>query len=131
MIYLDTSAFVKLVRAEPETDALRAFLGGAQDQDLVSSVLLATETRRAVQRRALPSLARADLRLTRVRQVDLTHAVVETAGRLPQPDLRTLEAVHVATALLLRDEISNLVTYDVRMAAAATAEGLPVVTPVG
>ena len=129
MIYLDTSAFVKLIRGERETPALQAFLRERPEAPLVSSALLVVETRRAVLREAPDQLARADLLLTRIDQVHITRPVVEAASRLPDPALRTLDAIHVATALQLDRDLEALVTYDRRLAAAAGRQRLPVVTP--
>ena len=129
MIYLDTSAFVKLIQGEPETPALRRFLTEHPESTLVTSALLAVETRRAILRQAPDQLARADLLLTRIDQVDITRAVLEAASRLPAPSLRSLDAIHLATALQLGGDLGALVTYDSRLAAAAGQQRLPVVTP--
>jgi predicted nucleic acid-binding protein len=129
VIYLDTSAFVKLVQGGRETPALQAFLTDHAGAPLVSSALLVVETRRAILRQAPGQLARADLLLTRIDQVDITPAVVEAASRLPDPTLRSLDAIHLATALQLGQELTALVTYDSRLAAAAGRQQLPVVTP--
>jgi uncharacterized protein len=129
VIYLDTSAFVKLIRGERETPALQAFLGDRPAGPLVSSSLLVVETRRAVLREAPDQLARADLLLTRVDQVDVTRSVIEAASRLLDPALRSLDAIHLATALQLAEDLEALVTYDGRLAAAAARQKLPVVTP--
>jgi predicted nucleic acid-binding protein len=129
VIYLDTSAFVKLIRGERETSALEAFLRERPEALLVSSALLVLETRRAILRQAPDQLARADLLLTRIDQVDITRAVLEAASRLPDPALRSLDALHLATALQLDRDLEALVTYDSRLAAAAGRQRLPVVTP--
>jgi uncharacterized protein len=129
VIYLDTSAFVKLVLGERVTPTLQEFLTERPGTPLVSSVLLVIETRRAIVRQAPGELARADLLLTRIDQVDITLAVVEAASRLPDPTLRSLDAIHLATALQLGQELTALVTYDGRLAAAAGRQQLPVVTP--
>ena len=129
MIYLDTSAFAKLIQGEPETPALQRFLTEHPESTLVSSALLAVETRRAILRQAPDQLARADLLLTRIGQVDITRAVLEAASRLPAPSLRSLDAIHLATALQLGGDLGALVTYDSRLAAAAGQQRLPVVTP--
>jgi uncharacterized protein len=131
VIYLDTSAFVKLIRGERETSALQTFLRERSDAPLVASALLVVETRRAVLRQARGDLARADLLLTRIDQVEITRAVLEAASRLPDPTLRSLDAIHVATALQLGRDLDALVTYDSRLAAAAGRQGVPVVTPGG
>jgi uncharacterized protein len=129
VIYLDTSAFVKLIRGEEETSALQAFLRQRPGAPLVSSVLLVVETRRAILRQAPGQLARADLLLTRIDQVDVTRAVLEAASRLPDPALRSLDAIHLATALQLDQDLEALVTYESRLAAAAERQKLPVATP--
>ena len=129
MIYLDTSAFVKLVREERATPDLEAFLRQRSPATLVSSALLVVETRRAVLGQAPDLLARADLLLTRIDQVGITRAVLEAASRLPDPALRSLDAVHLATALQLHRELEALVTYDSRLAAAAGRLQLPVAWP--
>jgi predicted nucleic acid-binding protein len=129
VIYLDTSAFVKLIREERETPALQAFLLDRPAGPLVSSALLVVETRRAVLHEAPDQLARADLLLTRMDQVDVTRSVLEAAGRLPDPVLRSLDAIHLATALQLEGDLEALVTYDGRLAAAAGRQKLTVVTP--
>ena len=129
MIYLDTSAFLKLVWNEIHSDAVRALLDDTRDEPTVSSRVLIIETRRAVRRGAPDYLPRADLLLTQVGQVGLSHAVVESASRLPDPALRSLDAIHLATALVLGEEVSAFVTYDKRLFAAAQAQRLPVAAP--
>jgi predicted nucleic acid-binding protein len=129
VIYLDTSAFAKLIQGEPETPALQRFLTEHPESTLVSSALLAVETRQAILRQAPDQLARADLLLTRIDQVDITRAVLEAASRLPAPSWRADAAIHLATALQLGGDLGALVTYDSRLAAAAGQQRLPVVTP--
>jgi predicted nucleic acid-binding protein len=129
VIYLDTSAFVKLIRGERETSALQAFLRERPGAPLVSSALLVVETRRAILRQAPDQLARADLLLTRIDQVDITRAVLEAASRLPDPAMRSVDAIHLATAVQLNQDLEALVTYDSRLAAAAGRQKLPVATP--
>jgi predicted nucleic acid-binding protein len=131
VIYLDTSAFVKLIQGERETPALQQFLTERPGTTPVSSALLVVETRRAILRTAPGQLARTDLLLTRIDQVDITRAVLEAASRLPDPSVRSLDAIHLATALQLDRDLEALVTYDSRLASAAGRQGLPVVTPTG
>lgn len=109
-----------------ETAAVDGYLAVA---GLVCSALLLVEARRALARRAPDRLPRLDLVLARVNLVDTSAAVVESAGRLPDPMLRSLDSIHLATALMLRDDIDAVVTYDDRFAAAATAHGLTVEAP--
>lgn len=126
--YVDTSALVKLIVAETETTALRRWLTKA-DQVLVTSDLSRTELMRAV-RRAAPD------RAPRVREVldaftltQLTPAAFSEAGRLDPLGLRTLDALHLASALNLDDDLEGIVTYDHRMADAATTNGIAVLAP--
>ncbi|MGH3813452.1 MAG: type II toxin-antitoxin system VapC family toxin [Pseudonocardiaceae bacterium] len=129
MIYLDTSAFVKLIWAEAESDALGRFITQRAGTPLVSSSLLTVETRRAVQREDPSALSRADLLLTRVGRIDMTANLVESASRLPDRSLRSLDAIHLATALALRDALDVIITYDKRLATIAEFHHLPVASP--
>jgi len=129
LIYLDTSAFLKTVLAEQQSDALGAYLATFSSPRFVSSALLAVEARRSVLRAEPSSLPRLDLELLDVIQIDMTGVVLETASRLPDPVLRTLDAIHVATALQIREDVEVLVSYDHRMLAAAGAHGLPTASP--
>lgn len=126
--YVDTSALVKLVVAEPETPAFRAWLA-EPGRDLVSCDLARTELMRAV-RRAVPDRAlRAREVLDAVTLVQVTSAVFEDAGRLDPSGLRSLDAIHLAAALDLGDDLEGLVTYDDRLADAAVSNGVAVVAP--
>jgi predicted nucleic acid-binding protein len=126
LIYIDTSAFLKTVWHESESAALAEFL---HDRATVSSALLAVETRRSTLREDEALLPRADLLLEEVTQIELTAAVLESASRLPGPHLRTLDAIHLATALLIRDDIETVLAYDVRLREAAEAHGLATAAP--
>lgn len=126
MIYVDTSALVKLVVLEAESDAVDRFL---TDADMVSSTLLIIEARRGTLRRAPAELPRLDLVLSRVEMIEMSPAVVEAASRLPDPLLRSLDAIHLATALQIRSDVEAVLTYDERFAAAASAHGLTVLGP--
>jgi predicted nucleic acid-binding protein len=129
VIYLDTSALLKTVFAEEHSPALKAYIQDNDAAGFISSVLLTVEMRRAVQRINPRYLPKADVELHRVSLVGLSDAVVENASRFPDPGLRSLDAIHVATALLIRKELTAVVSYDKRMVAAAQSEGLPVVSP--
>jgi uncharacterized protein len=126
VLYMDTSAFLKTVWDEAESVALSGFIG---NRVTVSSKLLAVEARRSTLLVAETMLPRTDLVLADVRLIAVTDTVLESAGRLPDPVLRTLDAIHLATALLIREDVEALVTYDTRLAAAARANGLMVATP--
>jgi uncharacterized protein len=129
LIYLDTSAFLKTVLSEPQSGALGEYLAAFGSARFVSSALLAVEARRSILRTVPADLSRVDLELLDVIQIDTTGVVLETASRLPDPMLRTLDAIHVATALLIREDLEVLVSYDQRMLAAAAAHGLPTAAP--
>jgi uncharacterized protein len=126
VIYLDTSAFLKSVWEERESAAL---LDAIADRPTISSALLAVEARRSTVRVDAALLPRTDLLLGEVTQVDLSPAVLESAGRMPDPRLRTLDAIHLATALLVREELSVLLSYDERLLDAAAAHGIPTAAP--
>jgi predicted nucleic acid-binding protein len=133
LFYADASALVKLVREEPESSALRAFL---VDADLVSSELVLTEVPRAVYRAAAhdPALPLATLidraaeLLDAVALLPLDRAILAAAGALAEPALRTLDAIHVAAAIDLFP-LDAFVSYDERQSAAARLAGLSTVAP--
>jgi predicted nucleic acid-binding protein len=129
-VYLDASAIVKLVVLEPESAALFAWLGARPAR--VSSAIARVEVSRAV-RRAFPSetatARRAGELLDRLALVPIDRHILETAGQLGPSELRSLDAIHLATALSLGDDLSGLVTYDARLAAAATRSGFEVWAP--
>lgn len=126
--YVDTSALVKLVVAEQETAALQRWLG-ASDRVPVSCDLARTELLRAVRRAAPDRVLRARMVLDAVTILEVTTAIFEDAGRLDPTLLRSLDAVHLAAALALGDDLDGVVTYDVHLAAAAELNGLTVVAP--
>jgi predicted nucleic acid-binding protein len=129
LIYLDTSAFLKTVLSEPQSGALGEYLAAFGSARFVSSALLAVEARRSILRTVPADLPRLDLELLDVIQIDTTGVVLEAASRLPDPVLRTLDAIHLATALLIREDLEVLVSYDQRMLAASAAHGLPTASP--
>jgi uncharacterized protein len=130
LIYLDTSALLKLVKDdEAEGPALRAHLEGTVERGLVSSTLLAVEARRSMLRIRPDGLSKVDLVLAEVAQIGISDAVIESASRLPDPLLRSLDAIHLATALLIQDDVESMITYDVRLRGAAEAHGLPTAAP--
>lgn len=127
MIYVDTSALLKLIKSEAGSEAVAAFLH--DETELVSSALLAVEARRGAMRNAPEKLPRLDILLTRVDMVEISGPVIESASRLPDPLLRSLDAIHLATALLIREEVDVLLTYDARLAQAARAHGIATAAP--
>lgn len=126
--YLDTSALVKLVVAEPETEALRAWLA-ERSREPVASDLSRTELLRAVRRVAPDRVVRARAVLDAITLLRVTTAVFEAAGRLDPDVLRSLDAIHLAAALELGDELEGLVTYDERLAVACRTNGVVALAP--
>lgn len=123
-LYLDSSAFVKLAVDEPETAALRALVA-ERGSRRVSSALLRTESLRAVRHLGADALATVREGLRRVDLVGIDDRVLDAAGTLEPRVLRTLDAIHVATAMAVGDDLDVIVTYDERMIEAARLLGLP------
>lgn len=128
MFYLDTSAAVKLVVAEPGTRALRRWLAG-RDGQIASSDLLRTELLRTTRRAAPDQMVQARAVLDAILLVTLPSVVFERAAVLEPDRLRSLDSIHLAAALELGDELDGIVTYDERLAAGARSLGIAVVTP--
>jgi predicted nucleic acid-binding protein len=127
LIYVDTSALLRLAIPDDTTPAVERLMDPSVH--LVSSVLLQIEARRGTLRRAPRRLPRVDQLLAQVDALAINDAVVETASRLPDLLLRPLDAIHLATALLIREDLEAVLTYDDRIAAAAAAHGLAVLSP--
>lgn len=129
MVYLDSSALVKLVVTEPETAALRRYLRAHPER--VSSALARVEVCRALRRAGATeaTLRRADQVLGRIALVAMDDPLLRAAAALSPSGLRSLDAVHLATALSL-DGLDAVVTYDRRLDAAAAQTGLVVASPV-
>ncbi len=116
---------MKLVVDEPESDALRGFLG--RDRIVASTVVALVEVPRVARRYGGEGRALDVLRA--VSPVELTEEVVRLAVAVDPPELRTLDALHLASALVVRSEIDAFVAYDARLVEAARANGLHVVSP--
>jgi predicted nucleic acid-binding protein len=127
LIYADASALVKLVLPEAESSAMVELAKGAPR--LVTSALGATEMRRAVRRDQPERLWAVEKALSEIAIVEISHEVLRIANVLGPITLRTLDAIHLASALFIREEIDSFVVYDTRLAEAARAAGLPVVSP--
>lgn len=127
MLYLDSSALVKLVVTEPETSALRRYLRAGPAR--VTSVLAVAEVLRAALRRDDGLVETARRLLARIDRIALGTQLIERAGTLMPRDMRTLDALHVASALEIGGELEAVVAYDRRLLDAATALGLPTASP--
>ena len=126
--YLDSSAIVKLVVAEPESRALRAHL--RRRRPLVSSALARTEVVRALLPAGAIAMSRGREVLRRLDLIRINDRVLDMAGTLEPAQVRSLDAIHLATAQLLGEDLSQVITYDDRMADAARSLGLKTTSPV-
>ena len=129
MIYLDASALMKLVRFEDETSALRNWLDMRPEQSAVTSELGRVEVLRAARRVDSHVLAEARAVVGDLDLVALDRAVQDVASDIGDPSLRTLAALHLASALLLGEGLTAFVAYDRRLADAARGAGLAVAAP--
>jgi uncharacterized protein len=126
--YLDTSAFLKLVTTEPETSALHSWVQ-QEDPTLFSSDLLRTEALSAARRYSVEAHRLARRRLEALTFLSLTTDICERAADLDPAILRSLDALHLASALSVAEELEGIVTYDERLRTAADLHGVAVVAP--
>ena len=126
-VYLDASAFVKTIIEEPESLRLTTWLRDHPQR--ASSAILRVEAVRTAWRHGLEAAERAKRELETVMLVDVTTEVLRAAGDLLPGAVRSLEAIHLATARTIGEDIEALVTYDDRMAGAAADLGLPTAAP--
>ena len=124
---LDSSAIVKLVVAEAESSALRRYL--RRRKPYVSSALARAEVARALLPYGGAAQGRGEAVLARIDLVRVSDTVLRAAGALLPDDVRALDAIHLATAAQLGDDLARIVTYDTRMQAVAEHLGLDVVAP--
>jgi uncharacterized protein len=129
VIYVDSSALVKLALTEPESPTLLRWLAERADQPLVSSVLHRSEVPRAVWLTEPGALPRGYRVIKRIGKVALTPDVLDTAATAPPKSLHTTQAIHLASALALKRDLTAFVAYDERLLAAAKDAGLPVASP--
>lgn len=125
--YFDSSALVKLVVREPESAALRRWARSADG--FATCALARTELIRAVAPSGPSAIARARALLRRIDLIALDDVLLDAAAGIGPRTLRTLDAIHLAAAIALGDDLTAVVTYDRRMATGAEALGLPVVSP--
>jgi predicted nucleic acid-binding protein len=129
MIYLDTSALVKLVFEEDESAALGEWLSSRVDVPKISSDLSIIELLRAC-RRADPRVAPVARRLLEgIDLLPIDRAIAERAADVSPTHLRSLDAIHLASALSLQSDLTVLVSYDDRLCTAATGAGIEVASP--
>jgi predicted nucleic acid-binding protein len=127
VIYLDSSALVKLIVREPQSAALRRYL--AREPERSSCALARVEVVRSVRAHGRRVVARARALLEHLELLRLDDPLLDAAAALDDEGLRSLDAIHIAAASTLGSDLNALVTYDRRMGAAARALGLPVAEP--
>ncbi|GLZ32924.1 ribonuclease VapC [Lentzea sp. NBRC 105346] len=132
MIYLDSAAIVKLIRPEAETADLLDWLNDRLNDVLVSSALTEIEVPRALRRSDPGRLVGVPTVLAKINKLEIDSAVRATAAAYDDPNLRSLDAIHLASAhslVLEGKKLIAFVTYDKRLLAAVSAAGLPVASP--
>ena len=125
--YLDSSAIVKLVMVEPESAALRRYV--SRRRPMVSSALARAEVARALLPLGGQAVRRGAEVLRRLELIRVSDRVLAAAGQLQPPELGTLDAIHLATALELGRDLARVVTYDERLRVAAVSVGCAVAAP--
>lgn len=129
MIYLDSAAVVKLVHAEDETTALRGWLDERADTGWTSSVLAEIESFRALARHAPDAVDRLPPVLDLIDLVEMSPDIRILAQKVKPATVRSLDAIHLATALSIRGQLTSFVTYDKRLAQSTENGGLAVDMP--
>lgn len=130
MLYLDTAALVKLVRPEPESEALADWLDQRADLPWVSSALIEIELPRAIRRVEPDLLADVPPVIAHVARYEIDETVRSIAASYPDPNLRSLDAIHLATARgVFGHRLTAFVSYDHLLLASAAAAGLPTASP--
>jgi predicted nucleic acid-binding protein len=127
VIYIDTSALLKLVHPEAQSMPLRTWLARHPD-DLISSALIRAESRRALLRNDPAGLVNLPRVLSIIAQIPVTEEVLDRAAMLPEPGLRTLDAIHLASAQMIPG-VNTMLAYDKRLADAARKAGITVAGP--
>lgn len=131
MIYLDSGALVKLIRFESATLELTEWLNARAEVPLLSSALAEVEVPRALRRVAPDALPAVAQTLARVYRVEIDAAIRTDAGSLADPEVRSLDAIHLATARAMGAALHSFVSYDRRLLRAGNALGLPTASPGG
>ena len=129
MIYLDSSALVKLAIAEPESPGLLSWLTAQPNLVRVASSVIRVEVPRAVWRAEPSALPESYLVLRRTTEIELTDEVLSKAASVRPVTLGAIGAIHLASALVVRRELTSFVSYDKRLLAAAKEAGLPTASP--
>jgi predicted nucleic acid-binding protein len=131
VIYLDTSALVKQIRIEAESDDLADWLDTRRETPWITSVLAEIELPRAIRSVAPEGLSSVPSVLARLNRFEIDALIRSTAAAYDDPALRSLDAIHLATAQIASADtpLTAFVTYDSRLIAAAEAVGIPTTAP--
>lgn len=129
MIYFDTSALMKLILIEEETPALEAWLDEHADQRWATSELTRVELLRGVMRREPTMLLQAQQLISRMIRIPLVDGILQFAATCQPPVLRSLDAIHLASALEYRKDIDWMLVYDKRLLEVANLNGINVASP--
>jgi uncharacterized protein len=129
VIYLDSSALLKLLHEEPESAALADWLTARTGTPLVSSALAKVEVMRVCRRINPATLREAAELLNGLDLIPLSGAVIDQAADVGETTLRSLDAIHLASALSIQAELSTFIAYDHRLAQAASTAGLELLVP--
>lgn len=129
MLYLDSSALLKLVVIEDETQALSQYLDSQPGIPVVTSALARVEVARAARRSGEEHSAAVARVLSSVDQIPLSQSLLDDAGRVEPPVLRSLDSIHLVSAQRIAADLFAFIAYDARLLAAAADAGLPTATP--
>ena len=129
MIYLDSSALLKLLHEEPESAALADWLSAHADSPMISSELAKVEVSRACRRVNPDALPAARKLLAQLDLIPLTSDLVDDAADIGDVTLRSLDAIHLASALSIRSDMTGFIAYDRCLGDAAAAAGLELLSP--
>jgi uncharacterized protein len=129
VIYLDSSALLKLLHEEQESAALEGWLSARAGTPVVSSELAKVEVIRACRRVNADALPEARALLAELDLIPLSREVVDGAAEVGETLLRSPDAIHLASALSIRADISAFIAYDLGLANAASAAGLESLRP--
>jgi predicted nucleic acid-binding protein len=129
VIYLDSSALLKLLHEEAESAALADWLSARAGMPMVSSELAKVEVLRVCRRVNADALPEAKMLLAQLNLIPLTSDVIDEAADVGEVMLRSLDAIHLASALSIRADLSTFIAYDQRLGGAAAAAGLELLTP--
>ena len=125
---VDSSAIVKLIVDEPKSQSFSAWLKNCKD-DLFVSELAHTEVARAITRVDVSLHGQLNNVLERFGTIRVSSQILTIASVLSPTNLRTLDAIHLASCLILGDDLTGFVTYDSTQAAAARHNGIAVIAP--